>query len=205
MPVLRVRRSERSERLAKGGGEEVRLHIVSHHPETSITASLYYQFRLALVPSRTLQSTTIPHIMWERMREQTTAPRRHPRLALSAREVQAAKSTGRVRRIADGGGLYLVVAPNGSKSWVLRVVVKGKRCDLGLGSASVTTLAEAREEPRPTGVQDTTRRARRICGDTRRSPIVWRGGYGSAAAAQRRIARIAPEVICCGVAMCSFH
>ena len=57
----------------------------------------------------------------------------HPHKALSARTVQTVKVTGKVRRLADGGGLYLVVAPGGSKSWVLRTLVKGKRCDLGLG------------------------------------------------------------------------
>src|SRR5262245_11151954 len=30
--------------------------------------------------------------------------------------------------------------------WVLRCVVKGKRCDLGLGSAKLVTLAEARDD-----------------------------------------------------------
>ena len=69
----------------------------------------------------------------------------HPHKALSARTVQAGKATGKVQRLADGGGLYLVVAPGGSKSWVLRTLVKGKRCDLGLGSATLVTLSEARD------------------------------------------------------------
>jgi integrase len=86
--------------------------------------------------------------MWEHMREQTTEHRRHPRQALNARSVQTIKPNGRVRRIADGEGLYLVISANGAKSWVLRVVVKRKRCDLGLGSASLVTLAEAREDAR---------------------------------------------------------
>lgn len=45
----------------------------------------------------------------------------------------------------DGGGLYLSVSPSGSKSWILRTVVHGRRRDLGLGSASLVKLAEARE------------------------------------------------------------
>jgi integrase len=69
-------------------------------------------------------------------------------MALNARAVQTLKANGRVRRIADGGGLYLTIAPTGLKTWVLRVVVKGKRCDLGLGSASLVTLAEARDDAR---------------------------------------------------------
>ena len=72
--------------------------------------------------------------------------RRHPERALSARAVHTARPGDRARRIADGGGLYLFVAPSGSKSWVLRTVVKGRRCDLGLGSAALLPLAEAREQ-----------------------------------------------------------
>src|SRR3954464_3755424 len=71
---------------------------------------------------------------------------RHPQRALNARTVQSFKATGSTQRIADGGGLYLVVAPGGSKSWVLRTVVKGKRSDIGLGSAALVPLAEAREQ-----------------------------------------------------------
>ena len=67
-------------------------------------------------------------------------------MRLSSRAVQAAKTTGRTRRIADGGGLYLLVAPTGTKSWLLRTVVKGKRCDIGLGGTTLVSLAEAREE-----------------------------------------------------------
>ena len=49
-------------------------------------------------------------------------------------------------RHADGGGLYLMVRPTGSRSWVLRAQVDGKRKDLGLGSAAVVSLAEARAQ-----------------------------------------------------------
>jgi integrase len=79
--------------------------------------------------------------MWERMREQ----HRHPRHALTPRTVQSVKPCGRAKRIADGGGLYLLLMPRGSKSWVLRTIVKGKRTDIGLGGVDVVTLAEARE------------------------------------------------------------
>ena len=72
--------------------------------------------------------------------------KRHPQRALSARAVQAFIRGGASRRIADGGGLYLVAAPGGSKSWILRTVVKGRRCDIGLGSAALVSLAEARDE-----------------------------------------------------------
>ena len=74
--------------------------------------------------------------------------RRHPQEALTDRAVQTAKAGDCARRIADGGGLYLYVTPGGAKSWVLRTVVKGKRCDLGLGGVTFVSLAEAREEAR---------------------------------------------------------
>src|SRR3954451_3481109 len=81
--------------------------------------------------------------MWDQMREQV---RHNPRHALTTRSVLSFIAKGTTRRIADGGGLYLVAAPGGSKSWVLRTIVRGKRCDIGLGSAALVTLAEARED-----------------------------------------------------------
>ena len=45
----------------------------------------------------------------------------------------------------DGGTLYLRVAPGGSKSWIQRLAIKGKRRDIGLGGWPLVTLAEARE------------------------------------------------------------
>ncbi|MBI2827669.1 MAG: integrase arm-type DNA-binding domain-containing protein [Acidobacteria bacterium] len=67
---------------------------------------------------------------------------RHPDKRLTAVRVRSA-SPG---RYADGNGLYLVVDPSGARRWVLRTVVKGKRCDLGLGGLLLVSLAEAREE-----------------------------------------------------------
>ena len=57
--------------------------------------------------------------------------------------VKALKEPG---RYGDGGTLYLVVAPRGSKSWVQRFTVNGKRRDHGLGGFPLVTLAEAREQ-----------------------------------------------------------
>lgn len=47
-------------------------------------------------------------------------------------------------RYGDGDGLYLDIAPGGSRSWILRVQAGGKRRDIGLGSAKTVKLAEAR-------------------------------------------------------------
>ncbi len=44
----------------------------------------------------------------------------------------------------DGRGLMLVVSTSGAKKWVLRIQVKGKRHDVGLGSATDVSLSEAR-------------------------------------------------------------
>ena len=70
---------------------------------------------------------------------------RHPHKALTARAVSTKSEPG---RYADGGGLYLLVAPGGSKSWMLRTVVMGRRCDIGLGGVELVSLADAREEAR---------------------------------------------------------
>lgn len=64
---------------------------------------------------------------------------------LSKRSVDAISEPG---FYGDGDGLYLSVKPSGSKSWILRTVVQGKRRDIGLGSTSVVTLAEARDDAR---------------------------------------------------------
>ncbi|MDS9467927.1 integrase arm-type DNA-binding domain-containing protein [Paracoccus sp. MBLB3053] len=46
---------------------------------------------------------------------------------------------------SGGMGLYLMVKPNGSRFWVQRIMIHGKRRELGLGSPPVVTLAKARE------------------------------------------------------------
>src|SRR4051794_26485498 len=89
------------------------------------------------------------------MRERHMAAR-HPHKALSARTVSTVTEPG---RYGDGGGLYLLVAQGGSRSWILRTVIKGRRCDIGLGSAVLISLAEAREEARA------LRRVARLGGD----------------------------------------
>jgi integrase len=69
--------------------------------------------------------------------------RKHPHKALSALRVNSLSAPG---RYADGNGLYLVVDPSGAKRWVLRIIVQGKRRDIGLGGLRLVSLAEAREK-----------------------------------------------------------
>ncbi|WP_395707965.1 tyrosine-type recombinase/integrase [Reyranella sp.] len=44
----------------------------------------------------------------------------------------------------DGGGLHLQVSASGSKSWVFRYELRGRRREMGLGSMNDVSLAEAR-------------------------------------------------------------
>jgi hypothetical protein len=61
---------------------------------------------------------------------------------LTARKVQTAKPG----KYSDGGNLYLIVSPSGSRKWVLRFTWRGSAKEMGLGSASVVPLADAREK-----------------------------------------------------------
>jgi integrase len=60
---------------------------------------------------------------------------------LSAVEVAKVKGPAVLH---DGGGLYLRVSPTGSKSWVFRFQLDGKRRDMGLGPYPDISLAAAR-------------------------------------------------------------
>ncbi len=62
-------------------------------------------------------------------------------MILSAQKVKTAGPG----RHGDGRGLFLYVKPSGSRSWVLRYQVKGRRRDLGLGSYPDVSLAMARD------------------------------------------------------------
>ena len=48
----------------------------------------------------------------------------------------------------DGEGLFLKVDRRGGAYWLLRLQRDGKRQDIGLGSAKLLTLAEARHKAR---------------------------------------------------------
>ena len=63
-------------------------------------------------------------------------------VALSARKVDTAPPG----RHVDGRGLMLVVKPSGSRSWVLRYQIKGRRRDIGLVPYPEVSLAAARDK-----------------------------------------------------------
>ncbi|MDA3888294.1 MAG: integrase arm-type DNA-binding domain-containing protein [Allgaiera sp.] len=67
---------------------------------------------------------------------------RKPQKALTARFVDTVTEPG---KHFDGHGLFLRVQPNGAKQWVQRITIRGKRCELGLGSPPAISLAKARE------------------------------------------------------------
>ncbi len=66
---------------------------------------------------------------------------RRPQKALSPRFVETVNEAG---KYFDGQGLYLRVQPNGSRQWVQRITIRGKRCEMGLGSPPAISLAMAR-------------------------------------------------------------
>ena len=61
---------------------------------------------------------------------------------LSATAVRNLKEPG---KYYDLHGLFLRIEPTGSRRWVQRVSVAGRQREMGLGSADLVTLAEARE------------------------------------------------------------
>ena len=69
---------------------------------------------------------------------------RHPHNRLAAAFIRSAP----VGRHADGNGLYLYVQWTGTRSWIQRLVIRGRKHELGLGSVHLVSLAEAREQAR---------------------------------------------------------
>ena len=60
---------------------------------------------------------------------------------LTALSVKALSEPG---RHGDGDGLYLHLAPSGTKSWIQRIVINEKRRDISQGSYPTVSLAQAR-------------------------------------------------------------
>jgi len=61
---------------------------------------------------------------------------------LKATDVRSISDTG---LHGDGGGLYLKVTDAGTRSWVYRFQINGKRRGMGIGSAGPIGLAQARQ------------------------------------------------------------
>lgn len=67
----------------------------------------------------------------------------HKEKRLSYATIRHLKEAG---SYGDGNGLYLKVDKSGAKRWFQRIVIQGKRRDIGLGSAALVSLADAREQ-----------------------------------------------------------
>lgn len=67
-------------------------------------------------------------------------------MKLTARQVDTSKPKDKPYKLSDGGGLYLLVNPNGSRYWRLKYRVAGKEKLLALGVYPDVTLAEARQK-----------------------------------------------------------
>ena len=65
---------------------------------------------------------------------------------LTAGFVQRLKATDKNRRYSDGDGLSLMVRPNGSKAWQVRIVADGRKTDKGIGAYPGVRLSEARNK-----------------------------------------------------------
>lgn len=61
---------------------------------------------------------------------------------LTAARVRSIKAPG---KYYDQHGLVLRVAPGGSKQWIWRGTIRGRRRDIGLGAVAYTSLADARD------------------------------------------------------------
>ena len=61
---------------------------------------------------------------------------------LTAARIRTLKTPG---RYGDGDGLHLKISESGARSWILRIVIGGKRRDIGLGRYRDIGLAQARD------------------------------------------------------------
>ncbi|TCW43016.1 integrase [Phytobacter diazotrophicus] len=67
-------------------------------------------------------------------------------MMLNARKVEAAKGQEKSYKLADGGGLYLQVEPNGSRYWRMKYRFGGKEKRLSFGVYPTVSLADARQK-----------------------------------------------------------
>jgi integrase len=66
-------------------------------------------------------------------------------MTLNAKQVESIKPTGKTIKRYDAGGLYLEVAPSGSKLWRYRYTIAGKQRLISLGKFPAIKLADARK------------------------------------------------------------
>jgi hypothetical protein len=64
-------------------------------------------------------------------------------MGLAIKEIDNANPNGKPYKLADGGGLCLLIVPSGAKLWHYRF--NGKEKMMALGEYPLVTLKEARE------------------------------------------------------------
>lgn len=65
-------------------------------------------------------------------------------MALTDAAIRAAKGTEKVRKLSDGGGLHLLVTPQGARLWRMHYRFGGKQKTLAFGGYPAVALADAR-------------------------------------------------------------
>ncbi|ENS7525377.1 DUF4102 domain-containing protein, partial [Neisseria gonorrhoeae] len=104
---------------------------------------------------------------------------------LTQKQIEAAKADGKQSKLADGGGLYLLLHPNGSKYWRMRYRHGGCEKTLALGVYPAVSLKQARELARAVraqtaaGIDPVAERRRTRPGSGRSLPEIARAWYGS--------------------------
>jgi len=80
---------------------------------------------------------------------QTDTPNPEHSIALTDTAVRNTKPRDKAFKLFDGGGLFLMVNPNGSRYWRLKYRIKGKEKLLALGVyPDVSLIAETKPESR---------------------------------------------------------
>ena len=67
-------------------------------------------------------------------------------MSLTDIAVRKAKSSDKPQKLADSGGMYLLLQPNGSKYWRLKYRFAGKEKTLALGIYPHISLGVARDK-----------------------------------------------------------
>ena len=70
----------------------------------------------------------------------------HTHMALTQFAIQKAVATDKPIKLADGGGLHLLVQPGGTKLWRFRYRFLGRENMLAFGAFPLITLVEARKK-----------------------------------------------------------
>ena len=70
--------------------------------------------------------------------------KRYPQMPLTHFDLKNAKPTEAAYKLSDGGGLHLLVKPNGARLWRMKYRFLGKEQLLSFGAYPLFTLADAR-------------------------------------------------------------